>query len=541
MMYARIVAAMGKLNRVNYVIGLVFVLLVFLKVVPAMLFHFDLWYPIDDAYIYHQFASNLASGHFLTYSIGEPLANGCSSFLYYLLYAAVMFLAKQFWAGAPLFKTSQVFMMAVNFALYAYAIVIFKKIFEHFVPSAKSNTVFWALLSVFSVNAVLFSAASGLEVALTLLLVMLETYFLVAGEYDRLFITMLFANLNRPENITMNAFILIYLYLGLMLKKIRLNRPALMYLGLAQISIFILPLMNYHFIGSFFSSSAARVGVTDSSGGLAIAYRLILNSQIKNLRLLMFFPLIFIIPEYYMPSVEALRLFSLLLLAPTLLLGYYWHSLGRLKKEHFLIVLVFCSYLALPFITGAIGEWSRYVVPVFPLFLLLLYAFCSQINLRFMGLIVYTFLIVNLALFPVWCYYSFECTKLEHRFLWPIAKYMESHLKPTDKVGIDSAGILAVMNPGTSVDVYGLGTQRYSKIHGDFGIVYQQVLKDKLTYFVTWRTALKTYYLDTAHYDDIYHGKARLKEVFATEVKKEFVFHRDFPEKLVLCRVEYYK
>jgi len=528
---------MMKDGQVKWVMAVIFILLVFLKIIPAALVNFDLWYPLDDAYICHQFASNLAAGHFLTFSVGEPLTNGCTSFLYYLLNAAVIFVLKIFMTGELLFKTTQLVLMGINFIFYGLAIIIFKKIFEYLIPSAKWNLIFWILLSVFSMNTILFSAFSGLEVALTLLLVMLESYYFVTDKHDRLFIVMLIANINRPENIVMNMFIVAYYYAKILFKKIKLNRFTLFCFCLAQTSLIAVPLINYISLGSVFLSSATRVGVSDSSNILLQFCWMFMTSVMKNLGFLNFFALIFFLPEYYLPKVETIRMFSLSMLVPVLIFGCYLHSLRQLNNSFFKILIVFTSYLALHFFVGNVGEWGRYVVPVFPMFMLLVYVLCSHVNLSFMKLIALITLIINLFVFPVWCYYSVETLKIEHRLIWPIAKYIEGHLKTTDRIGIDSAGILSVNNPGVSIDVYGLGTKRYASIHGDFKSVYQQIRNDRLNYFITWPTKDKSYYLDSAHYGAAYEGKAKIKKIFSAKYDETYLFHKEFPKELALYRV----
>ena len=44
--------------------------------------------PLDDTYIYLQYARNLAHGHFMQFNAGDPPTSGATSFLYPILLAA---------------------------------------------------------------------------------------------------------------------------------------------------------------------------------------------------------------------------------------------------------------------------------------------------------------------------------------------------------------------------------------------------------------------------------------------------------------------
>jgi hypothetical protein len=46
---------------------------------------FDLSAPLDDAFIYFQYAKNTAAGHFMEYVSGQGYSSGATSFLYALI------------------------------------------------------------------------------------------------------------------------------------------------------------------------------------------------------------------------------------------------------------------------------------------------------------------------------------------------------------------------------------------------------------------------------------------------------------------------
>lgn len=514
---------------------IIFLFLLGLKIIPAALTHFNIWYPLDDAYIYHQFALNLTKGHFLTYSIGEPHTNGNSSFLYYLVYSLILFVLKPIFAGDLLFKVSQVAVIGINFVFFIAAAFFSKKLLEEFISSGKPALIFWLLLSIFTVNAVLFSSFSGLEVALTTFLVTIIAYSVIVQNYRLLFISMIFSNLNRPENLVMNAFLLLFLYYGVFSKKIKFDAMSAILFVIAQVSLFMLPLINYMFLGTIFLSSMARTGAP--FGGkyifLGIFYKLLTSPTI----IFDFFLLPLYIPGSLLSVFKGLREYLSVIMISFVSIILFWSFEKKvIMRKHLLMMLAVFGYFCLPFLLGITGEWQRYLVPIFPILLILFYGFVFQFSTKLLGLMAIFVLGINLLLYPVWVLYSFESINMVNKMMLPMANYIATHMKPENKIGIDQAGLVAVKNPGITIDVYGLGTQRYAKICGKFDLVYDQIRKDNLDYFVTWPTKSKHYYLDSAHYAAAYENSATFTKVFSTKYGRDFIFDQ-FPKEWVLYKV----
>jgi hypothetical protein len=127
-------------------------------------------------------------------------------------------------------------------------------------------------------------------------------------------------------------------------------------------------------------------------------------------------------------------------------------------------------------------------------------------------------------------------TSLIHSTLRPMALYISKITTPQSITAIDSAGYLSLFINGKIIDVYGLGTMRYAKIHGDFSKVYRLIKSEKLDYVITWPSKEPNYYLDSAHYS-IALGGSNLDLVFLAPVTTFTSIDNIVPESLNLYRV----
>lgn len=521
------------------VLVIVFAVFIFaLKIVPAAYFDYNIWYALDDAYIYHQFALNLSKGYFLTYSIGEPYTNGCSSFLYYLLYGLFIVILKPLFSGDVLFKAIQIVMMTVNFILYVSTVYFAKKILDELLPKGRFWLFYLFIISIFSVNIILYSCFSGLEVALTMFLVTTIAYYFITKNYSLLFIVMILANVNRPENIVLSVLMLVYLYYRLLFKKIVFGRfQILLFIG-AQLSLLVIPLVNFAYLGTIWLSSSARVAPLFGKYFLLGTIYYLAKDPTFILSIL-FSP--FQMPGSFWDSWCLMRtIISVVLIILLCALLFKNYNKKIIREKHVLIVFVILSYLLLPILLrGALGEWGRYIVPILPLIIILIYSLTEQINAKLAYLIAKLLLVINLTLFPLWVVYSYDYLCLLNKLMLPMANYLEKHMPTSVRIGVDQAGLLAIKNPGTSIDVYGLGTQRYAKVHGKFDKVYGLIRRDRLDYFITWPSQEKIYYLDSAHYKAAYKGTAKIVKVFSTNFEG-MLFDPAFPKEWILYKVVYH-
>lgn len=119
--------------------------------------------------------------------------------------------------------------------------------------------------------------------------------------------------------------------------------------------------------------------------------------------------------------------------------------------------------------------------------------------------------------------------------LYPVAKKIQDVTGSKDTIMLDSAGLISMFGEGKIIDVYGLGTQRYSEIHGDFNRVYKLIDEDRPDFIVAWKMDKPTYYLDSAHYE-LALLNAEIIPIFSRQ--DSYLGKNSYPE-LVIYRVIY--
>jgi len=184
--------------------------------VLSMLHHAEgkLAMPLDDSFIYFQYARQAAEGHFMRYNTGDPPTTGCTSLLYMLL------LVPGCWAG---FRGTGlvVFALALGLICLILSAGIVRRVGQ-VLGDAKSGTA--AALLFLLCGPLLWGFFSGMEIGLFSLLILLTFYFFVAEEREGKprVRTMLAASalaLARPE-----GFFLVLILVGVVLARACLQR-----------------------------------------------------------------------------------------------------------------------------------------------------------------------------------------------------------------------------------------------------------------------------------------------------------------------------
>jgi hypothetical protein len=127
-------------------------------------------------------------------------------------------------------------------------------------------------------------------------------------------------------------------------------------------------------------------------------------------------------------------------------------------------------------------------------------------------------------------------TSLIHYTVRPIAIAASQVTNDESITAIDSAGYLSLFINGKIIDVYGLGTMRYAKVHGNFPAVYKLLQSENLDYVVTWPNNTPKYYLDSAHYDGAL-GKKAISLVYNAPTNTFTSIDNIVPESLNLYKV----
>ena len=205
--------------------------------------------PLDDAFIYMQYAKNTAAGHFLEYVRGEGYSSGATGFLYVLLLAPLTLIFKGAFLVIPIYFLSAFFLFITTLYIF--------KILKQLIKDEKF-ALFGAFL--FATNgSLLWGYFSGMEIGLFSCLIVLSLYYVFFSEklWLKLICLSLLA-LSRPE-----GFILTVLLAGLKGLEVALNigkksekkNDYLWVYLLAVVAGFSYFIMNKIFTGDFMPDS----------------------------------------------------------------------------------------------------------------------------------------------------------------------------------------------------------------------------------------------------------------------------------------------
>lgn len=522
-------------NPIQIFPRIIFLIVVFIVAIQALQIYFNggAYFPIDDAYIYYQQAKNLIRGEFFSFSYGGESTNSNTSVLYYLISTLIMYLSQGMSSGLSEQLENIVYLSTILNIIFAAVALIFYQKLVMFFDIEKGNK-YWLIFSVFTTAPVIFAYLSGLETGLTLALLLVQLVLFLNKRLALFTIVTVLLSIHRPENIIVNlAYVVIII--PFLADYIDNTDKRKMIVAIA-ISLMIVPLLNYLLTGDFRSASAARA---EFIGPLHIIYNLF-----------HFFSIGFSDPDWIFPEFKPffayLRyLISLLITIPLLLIFIKYlqknkiklNSLEKFRKHaslhchYYILLIVLTSYVLVPLVvTGASGEWARYLSPVLPM----LYLFIASI-LKYQKKVLIGVGTINILLLPLYILSYLNMTSIVSSTLHPVAKKISLITKDSDIVSIDSAGLLAHYIKGDVVDVYGLGTTRYMKIHGNFKEVYQQLDKDNLDYAITWHSENPKYYLDSAHYAKAL-GEDNVEEIYRVKVKVLFDIG-EFPSALAIYKI----
>ena len=295
----------------------------------------------------------------------------------------------------------------------------------------------------------------------------------------------------------------------------------------------------------FLTSSISRVPI---GGNEDIYYKLI--SAVKNLLRTPVYFANFSVPHdgfdilssFIPTSIKfiSLGLFLYFLFLTTVRVLFLYRSVLNfsrcLEEIHFgkmTIFLYLMSLIAVSSLTGTgLGEFNRYFVFMYEIALILI--LISEPKVIHLG-VIKLLLVINLLMMPAAFVDVGRSITLNNQVLYPVAKKVEEITNTKDTIMLDTAGLISIFGEGKIIDVYGLGTQRYSKIHGDLKQVYQLINKDRPDFIVAWKMDKPTYYLDSAHYE-LALLNAQIIPVFS---RRDSYFGKSFHPELTIYRVNY--
>jgi len=488
------------------------------------------YFPADDPYISLKQASNLLNGQFFTYSYNGEKTNSNTSVIYYFVSTLTVLLAKTTSTNVQeLLESAVIFNLIFNFLLMFIFISFYRRLVALF--ELKEKAQYFLVISVSTALPVMFAFMSGFETGLTMTLMLIQlTFFLEKRMVLFILITMVLA-INRPENIVVNfSYIFIMFFIT---KDIKINKRWMATFFILA-SLFIVPLLNYFIIGDVRSASVARIGWH--------------GFLFTPLNIFKGFSIAFVDPGF-LPDKTATFLWYLRFTISSLIIitllyvminkksflntqsMQLWWKNDKLSDAKIVLFIVMAAYVFLPVIIAGEGEWGRYVSPVLPILYLLL---AIIVNVKLLGY--YIFIGLNITMLPFYATSYINFSGIMSSLYLPVGVKLSEMAGKDDVVAIDSAGYLSHFVNGAVIDVYGLGTTRYMKIHRDFDAVYQQLRDDKITFAATWSYDKPTAYLDSAHYRKAF-GNDSVVEVYRSNLKSFTQIGGEYPKNLVIYRI----
>ena len=509
-----------------------------------LLYNLHFWFALDDAYIYLQFAKNFAMGHFLTYSIGEPYSNGCTSFVYYLLYTMCYVTTNSLFGV-------QALLFAIFVIIYASSVYLTYKILRTLLKEKHENILKFITLVVFTANPIFYGFFSGLEYPLSVFFLLLLVYSILHKKYYLFLSSIILMNLGRPEGV-ITAF-LILLVVSLNQKTFSRNRKYFSW-AVYLFSALIVPAINLLYTGILTINSTSRVPIfaifdpiSLIKSDFSIFYDFITPySNIPHLcsdrsqLFLIFIASIICVILTIIPFI--IYIFKKINKNDKNIFSNLWNIKKIIIEHQFILILllIILSQLSIPLLVGISAEWCRYITPAYPIFAILYVIVCKKIglNTKHIAVIFLLFLVVNISVVPHWNDEYLKYTNILNSEFYQMGEFLSKNVQKDQIVALDQAGILALMNPGITIDTYGLGTARYAKRPRTNEHVIQLMYKDKPDYCITYYYnytgfGSPSYYLRSLPYG----AKAEL--LFVSELNKSLPHYPDFPATLEIYRITY--
>jgi hypothetical protein len=389
------------------------------------------------------------------------------------------------------------------------------------------------LILILTTMPVIYPFISGLETGLTTMLLMVQINLFLQEKWKKFTIVSVVLSINRPENIILNmAYVLI-----IFLRKKNINfsyKRMAVYSIIILISIFTVPLLNYFITGDFRTSSAARVDFHGIQFIRAI-FNALSSPYSEPVFINSAWYVWFDIVRIFFIAFIAFLLFKKLSRKAGIVRGLNLYSVHKLARKEYVPLVIFVSmlsYALIPLLFSVkFAEWGRYLSPVIPFYYLLLMYFFS-----FSKKSIYLLIALNTITFVFYTIGHINSTTLMGKTIRPVAEKINLITDEHSVVALDTAGYLSLFANGKVIDVYGLGTTRYMKVHGDFNKVYNLIRVDNIDYFIAWVTDQPTHYLDSSHYENVF-GKNNITKVFEYDVYFPLYSDDSFPEKIGIYRV----
>jgi hypothetical protein len=506
------------------------------SIVLNLLFYFFglRFFTLDDAYIILRTSENfLQHGELFSYNVMDGNTNAITSFLFYMI--SIIVVALIWVINTPLVESYTFIILTLNFYFLLNTLRDFYQILSNYFVRNTSRLI---LIFFTTLYPILVIWTNGLETSLGLFLVVRIAKKLLINDYKQMQLLVALLILTRPDLGLSAVIVLLILTLTKLLSSFRFFLEA--------ITVFLFPMIISKIVtGEFLTSSISRVPI---GGSEDVYYKLI--SAIKNLLRAPIYFANFTVPHDgfnilsgFVPTLikfisVVVFLYFLFLAASQFILLYSAKSnflLGtdKLNTTKLTFFLFLTALLLVSSIIGTgLGEFNRYFVFIYTIALILI--LISEPKFIHVGTIK-LLITINLFMTPFVFVEVGSSITFNKQVLYPVAKKVQEITNSKDTLMLDTAGLISVFGRGKIIDVYGLGTQRYSKIHGDFKQVYALIEKDRPNFIVAWKMDKPTYYLDSAHYE-LALLNAKIIPVFS---RLDSYFGMNFHPELTIYRVIY--
>ncbi len=425
---------------------------------------FKLSAPLDDAFIYFQYAKNMASGHFFEYVIGDGYSSGATSFLYaFLLVPFALFLK-----GSSIIIVTYV-IGAVS--LYFSGYFLYKTAFK--LTSDKVMSVFAAVLFVTNGN-ILWGYFSGMEIGIFSVLLSANLYLLVSGAplVQRIPGLCILAMI-RPEGFMMVlALVAAQFFNKLFDMKKEKFLPYLIPVAAGMIYF----IMNYKFTGDFMPNTMRA----KSNFSLNFFYYTDIIRQGLD------YYLDFLVRIFNGGAGHYFPPYAYLIFLIGLLPGM-WNELKVKKAGIFVVSFLwfFLGVLSTIFSSFATVHNYRYSMPFIIIFCLFL-AFGMGFLLERFGdnknkavirtAVLSLFIIFNV--FTIWANavnFGRDCRDIMKQSI-SAGKWVKEHIPPGERVAINDAGAITYFSDAKIFDLVGLATNGQAKVFRDgLGTVFEEL------------------------------------------------------------------
>lgn len=422
--------------------------------------------PLDDAFIYFQYAKNMAAGHFFEYVIGEGYTSGATSFLYvFLLTPFTLFLK----------GSSIVIITYVIGAVCLFYSGYFLYKTTHALTSDKVLSGFAAALFVTNGN-ILWGYFSGMEIGIFSTLLAANLYLFVsgAGIWRRVLFMSLLAMI-RPEGFMM---VMVFVFIQFLNKLFDMKKEKFLPYLIPLAAGFLYFFINYKFTGDFMpntmrakSNFSLNYFYYPDMIRYGLEYYLDFLAKIFNGG----------IGHYFPPYAWLIFLFGLLPGA--------WKEIQDKKAGIFIISFLwfFLGVMSTIFSSFATVHNYRYSMPFVIIFCLFL-SFGAGFILEKAGLetpknkalirtaVLSLFIIFNV--FTIWANavnFGRDCRDIMRQSI-SAGKWVKANIPTGERVAINDAGAITYFSDAKVYDLVGLATNGQAKVFRDgLGTVFEEI------------------------------------------------------------------